>query len=81
MLVNSNYSAKLGPTIKENWLVQIFKNSNSNNLVNNTPDLALCFASQYDKSVATLKNSSNVEIPYYPVIINKPTIKNSLDLK
>ena len=81
MLVNSNYSAKLGPTIKENWLVQIFKNSNSSNLVNNTPDLALCFASQYDKSVATLKNSSNVEIPYYPVIINKPTIKNSLDLK
>ena len=59
MLINSNYTSKLGPTIKENWLVQIFKNNNSNNMVNDTPDLALCFATASGSTTATLKNSSN----------------------
>lgn len=81
MLVNSNYTSKLGPTIKENWLVQIFKNNNTNNMVNDTPDLALCFATASGSTTATLKNSSNTEIPYYPVIVNKPTIRSSVDLK
>lgn len=81
MLINSNYTSKLGPTIKENWLVQIFKNNNSNNMVNDTPDLALCFATASGSTTATLKNSSNTEIPYYPVIVNKPTIRSSVDLK
>lgn len=81
MLINSNYTSKLGPTIKENWLVQIFKNNNSSNMVNDTPDLALCFATASGSTTATLKNSSNTEIPYYPVIVNKPTIRSSVDLK
>jgi len=68
--VNTNYSSKLSPTMSENWLVQIFKNNNTNILTTNTPDLAFSFS-------ATTYNSIN----YYPAILNKPSISYSLDLK
>ena len=68
--VNSNYSAKLSATITENWLVQIFKNTNSSILTTNNPDLAFSFAE------TTYKDN-----PYYPAILNKPQVSYSLDLK
>ena len=68
--INSNYQAKLSPTITENWLVQIFKNNNANILTTNTPDLSFSFSQ-------TTYNSIN----YYPAILNKPKISYSLDLK
>jgi hypothetical protein len=67
---NSNYESKLGATITENWLVQIFKNTNSSILTTNTPDLAFSFAeTQYNN------------VDYYPAILNKPQVNYSLDLK
>ena len=68
--VNTNYEAKLSPTMQENWLVQIFKNNNTSYETDDTPDLAFSFAE-------TTYNSVN----YYPAILNKPTISYSLDLK
>ena len=70
MFINSNYAAKLSPTIQENWLVQIFKNNNANYQTTNTPDLAFSFSN-------TIYNN----IDYYPAILNKPTVSYSLDLK
>ena len=57
MFTNANYSAKLSPTITENWLVQVFKNNNSNYETDDTPDLAFSF------SETTYNN-----ISYYPAI-------------
>jgi len=68
--VNTNYEAKLSPTMQENWLVQIFKNNNASYETDDTPDLAFSFAE-------TTYNSVN----YYPAILNKPTVSYSLDLK
>jgi len=68
--VNTNYQAKLSPTMQENWLVQIFKNNNTSYETDDTPDLAFSFAE-------TTYNSVN----YYPAILNKPTVSYSLDLK
>ena len=68
--VNTNYEAKLSPTMQENWLVQIFKNNNTSYETDDTPDLAFSFAE-------TTYNSVN----YYPAILNKPTVSYSLDLK
>ena len=70
MFVNSNYQAKLSPTMTENWLVQIFQNDNSNIETTDIPDLTFSFA-------ATTFNN----IQYYPAILNKPSITYSLDLK
>ena len=70
MFTNANYSAKLSPTITENWLVQVFKNNNSNFKTDDIPDLAFSF------SETTYNNVS-----YYPAILNKPRINYSLDLK
>ena len=67
---NSNYSAKLSPTMTENWLVQIFRNDNTSIQTTNTPDLAFSF------SETTFNN-----VTYYPAILNKPSISYSLDLK
>ncbi len=67
---NSNYSSKLSPTMTENWLVQIFKNTNSSVAYTNTPDLRFSFSE-------TIYNS----LDYYPAILNKPSISYSLDLK
>jgi len=76
MFVNSNYSAKLAPTMKENWLVQIFKNTNASVLYTHTPDLRFCFAAD-SGSTTTTYNS----LDYIPAILNKPSISYSLDLK
>ena len=70
MFTNSNYSAKLSPTMTENWLVQIFKNTNASVAYTDTPDLRFSFSE-------TVYNSLN----YYPAILNKPSISYSLDLK
>ena len=67
---NSNYSAKLSPTMTENWLVQIFKNTTSSVSTTDTPDFRFSFSE-------TTYNSQN----YYPAILNKPSISYSLDLK
>jgi len=76
MFVNSNYSAKLAPTMKENWLVQIFKNTNASILYTHTPDLRFCFAAD-SGSTTTTYNS----LDYIPAILNKPSISYSLNLK
>ena len=76
MFVNSNYSAKLSPTMKENWLVQIFKNTNSSILTGDTPDLRFCFATDSDSTTATFNSKD-----YLPTILNKPSVNYSLDLK
>ena len=68
--INSNYSSKLSPTMTENWLVQIFKNTNSSIAYTDTPDLRFSFSE-------TIYNS----LDYYPAILNKPSISYSLDLK
>jgi len=70
MFVNSNYQAKLSPTMTENWLVQIFKNNNSSIATTDTPDLRFSFSE-------TTYNS----LQYYPAILNKPSVSYSLDLK
>ena len=70
MFTNSNYSSKLAPTMTENWLVQIFKNTNSSVEYTDTPDLRFSFSE-------TVYNS----LDYYPAILNKPSISYSLDLK
>ena len=70
MFTNSNYSSKLSPTMTENWLVQIYKNTNSSVAYTDTPDLRFSFSE-------TVYNSQN----YYPAILNKPSISYSLDLK
>ena len=67
---NSNYSAKLSPTMTENWLVQIFKNTTSSVSTTDTPDFKFSFSE-------TTYNNLN----YYPAILNKPSISYSLDLK
>ena len=67
---NTNYEAKLSSSMTENWLVQIFKNTNTNILTTNTPDFTFSFSE-------TAYNSIN----YYPAILNKPSISYSLDLK
>ena len=67
---NSNYSSKLSPTMTENWLVQIFKNTTSSVSTTDTPDFRFSFSE-------TAYNSQN----YYPAILNKPSISYSLDLK
>ena len=70
MFTNSNYLSKLSPTMTENWLVQIYKNTNSSVAYTDTPDLRFSFSE-------TVYNSQN----YYPAILNKPSISYSLDLK
>ncbi len=70
MFTNSNYSAKLSPTMTENWLVQIFKNTNSSVAYTDTPDLRFSLSE-------TVYNS----LDYYPAILNKPSVSYSLDLK
>ena len=67
---NSNYSSKLSPTMTENWLVQIFKNTTSSVSTTDTPDFKFSFSE-------TTYNNLN----YYPAILNKPSISYSLDLK
>ena len=76
MFVNSNYSAKLAPTMKENWLVQIFKNTNASVLYTHTPDLRFCFAADSGSTTATYNS-----LDYIPAILNKPSVSYSLDLK
>ena len=70
MFTNTNYEAKLSPSITENWIVQIFQNDNSSIQTTNTPDLAFSFAE------TTFNN-----ISYYPAIMNIPNVSYSLDLK
>ena len=67
---NTNYQAKLAPTMTENWLVQIFKNTTSGVTTTDTPDFRFSF------SETTYNN-----LAYYPAILNKPTVNYSLDLK
>jgi len=67
---NTNYQSKLAPTMTENWLVQIFKNTTSSVSTTDTPDFTFSF------SETTYNN-----LPYYPAILNKPSISYSLDLK
>ena len=67
---NTNYQSKLSPTMTENWLVQIFKNTTSSVSTTDTPDFRFSFSE-------TTYNSQN----YYPAILNKPSISYSLDLK
>jgi len=78
MFINSNYLAKVSPTMKENWLVQIFLNSKADSatFTNDTPDLAFCFAAASGSTTAKYNN-----IDYIPAILNKPSINYSLDLK
>ena len=78
MFLNSNYSAKLSPTMKENWIVQIFKNTKAVSATNtdDTPDLAFCFAAASGSTSAKCNN-----IDYYPAIINKPNVSYGLNLK
>ena len=68
--INANYADKLSPTLSENWLVQIFKNTNSSILTTDTPDFRFSF------SETTYNNQV-----YYPAITNKPSVNYSLDLK
>tara|TARA_B100000965_G_scaffold61134_1_gene46969 strand:- start:1807 stop:4134 length:2328 start_codon:yes stop_codon:yes gene_type:complete len=71
--INANYQAKLSPTITENWIVQIFKNTASSVLTTSSTEsdfLRFSFAE-------TTYNS----LPYYPAILNKPNVNYSLDLK
>ena len=42
--INANYADKLSPTLSENWLVQIFKNTNSSILTTDTPDFRFSFS-------------------------------------
>ena len=70
MFINSNYSAKLSPTMTENWLVQIFKNTNASVAYTDTPDLRFSLSE-------TVYDGEN----YYPAILNKPSVSYSLDLK
>jgi len=70
MFINSNYLSKLSPTMTENWLVQIYKNTNSSVAYTDTPDLRFSFSE-------TVYDGEN----YYPAILNKPSISYSLDLK
>lgn len=70
MFINSNYLSKLSPTMKENWLVQIYKNNNSSISYTDTPDLRLSLSE-------AIYDGEN----YYPAILNKPSISYSLDLK
>ena len=67
---NTNYQSKLSPTMTENWLVQIFKNTTSSVSTTDTPDFKFSFSE-------TTYNNLN----YYPAILNKPSISYSLDLK
>ena len=67
---NTNYQAKLAPTMTEIWLVQIFKNTTSGVTTTDTPDFRFSF------SETTYNN-----LAYYPAILNKPTVNYSLDLK
>jgi hypothetical protein len=67
---NTDYQAKLSPSMTENWLVQIFKNTTSSVSTTDTPDFRFSFSE-------TTYNSQN----YYPAILNKPSISYSLDLK
>ena len=76
MFVNSNYSAKLSPTMKENWLVQIFKNTNSSILTGDTPDLRFCLAPDSSSTTSTFNSQD-----YLPAILNKPTVSSNLNLK
>ena len=76
MFTNSNYSAKLSPTMKENWLVQIFKNTNSSILTGDTPDLRFCFAADSGSTTTTFNSKD-----YLPTILNKPSVNYSLNLK
>ena len=71
--INANYQAKLSPTITENWIVQIFKNTASSVLTTSSTEsdfLRFSFAE-------TTYNS----LPYYPAILNIPNVNYSLDLK
>lgn len=70
MFTNSNYSSKLSPTMTENWLVQIFKNTNASVAYTDTPDLRFSLSE-------TVYDGDN----YYPAILNKPSVSYSLDLK
>jgi len=70
MFTNSNYSAKLSPTMTENWLVQIYKNTNASVAYTDTPDLRFSLSE-------TVYDGDN----YYPAILNKPSVSYSLDLK
>jgi len=51
MFVNSNYQAKLSPTMTENWLVQIFKNNNSSIATTDTPRQGVQIYKGYCKGV------------------------------
>ena len=67
---NTDYQAKLSPSMTENWLVQIFKNTTSSVSTTDTPDFRFSF------SDTTYNN-----LTYYPAILNKPSVNYSLDLK
>ena len=67
---NTDYQAKLSPTMTENWLVQIFKNTTSSVSTTDTPDFRFSF------SDTTYNN-----LTYYPAILNKPSVNYSIDLK
>ena len=67
---NTDYQAKLSPSMTENWLVQIFKNTTSSVATTDTPDFRFSF------SDTTYNN-----LTYYPAILNKPSVNYSLDLK
>ena len=78
MFVNSNYSAKLSPTMKENWLVQIFKNTKAkaNYQTNDANvDLKFCIAPASNSTTFTFNS-----LEYIPAILNKPSIGYSLDI-
>jgi len=70
---NSNYSSKLSPTMTENWLVQIFKNTASSVITTSTTESDFF---RFSFSETTYNN-----LNYYPAILNKPSISYSLDLK
>ena len=79
MFTNSNYEGKLSPSMKENWIVQIFKNTASTVLTTATDEstfLRFCFASASGSESASYNGKS-----YYPAILNKPSVSYSLDLK
>jgi len=71
--INTNYQSKLSPTMTENWLVQIFKNTASSVITTSTTESDFF---RFSFSETTYNN-----LNYYPAILNKPSISYSLDLK
>ena len=77
---NTDYQAKLSPSMTENWLVQIFKNTASSVITTATPNITDSTHADYNLRFSFSDTTYN-GYTYYPAILNKPSVNYSLDLK